>query len=258
MQYGICNLSSVPIRKEPGSQSEMTSMLLFGEVFKINQELNNWFEILTEFDNYPGWINKYQCKLITENFFTKVSGENPVCPIDLINQIDSEDGELQIFCGSTLPQYDGKFFNIENDNIHAPNNCTDGKINPDLSFLKSNALKYLNAPYLWGGRSPFGLDCSGFSQALYKMQGIKIPRDSEQQINIGNTIDFINETKVGDLAFFHNEAGKIVHVGILLENQQIIHAHGKVRIDKLDHHGIYNAERKEYSHKLRLIKRIIP
>ena len=122
--------------------------------------------------------------------------------------------------------------------------------------LVGNALIYLNTPYLWGGRSPFGIDCSGFTQVVYRLQGISLPRDAYQQAEIGTTLSFIEESEPGDLAFFDNNEGKIIHVGIILENNHIIHASGKVRIDRIDQQGIFNKEKGQHTHKLRLIKSI--
>ncbi|MNL48577.1 Gamma-D-glutamyl-L-lysine endopeptidase [compost metagenome] len=116
---------------------------------------------------------------------------------------------------------------------------------------------FLNAPYLWGGRSILGIDCSGFTQVCYKILGIKLKRDAYQQADQGELVSFINEGKLGDLAFFDNAEGRITHVGILINSHQIIHASGRVRIDSIDHQGIFNEETQQYSHKLRIIKRIL-
>ncbi len=124
-------------------------------------------------------------------------------------------------------------------------------------FMVNQALMFFNAPYLWGGRSPFGIDCSGFSQIIYKMAGIKIPRDAKDQVHLGVAISFVEEALPGDLAFFDNDEGNITHVGIIWEKNKIIHASGQVRIDNVDQFGIFNVDTKRYSHKMRVMKRII-
>jgi cell wall-associated NlpC family hydrolase len=125
------------------------------------------------------------------------------------------------------------------------------------AHLISTALLYLNSPYLWGGKTPFGIDCSGFTQMCYKLNGYKLLRDASQQATQGEPLSFIEESEPGDLAFFDNAEGAITHVGIIMDDNYIIHAHGKVRIDRLDHSGIFNYETKGHTHTLRVIKRIV-
>jgi cell wall-associated NlpC family hydrolase len=119
------------------------------------------------------------------------------------------------------------------------------------------AESFVNSPYLWGGRSPYGIDCSGLIQVIFKMIGEKLPRDASQQVTRGETVNFMNLTQVGDLAFFDDEEGNIVHVGMILPENRIVHSSGFVKIDRIDQQGIYNIETKRYSHKLRVIKRIL-
>ena len=119
------------------------------------------------------------------------------------------------------------------------------------------AYHFRNAPYLWGGKTPFGIDCSGLVQMVYRLYGINLPRDAHQQAEIGASLSFIDESEPGDLAFFDNEQGDIIHVGILLKNHNIIHAHGTVRVDRIDQTGIFNSYNNMHSHKLRLIKRVV-
>ena len=128
---------------------------------------------------------------------------------------------------------------------------------PNRKVILENAMMYLNSPYLWGGRSPFGIDCSGFVQMVFKAVGVKLLRDASQQATQGETISFLSEAQQGDIVFFDNEEQQIIHVGILLGNNKIIHASGKVRIDIIDHEGIYNVDTKKYTHKLRLIKKLV-
>mgnify|MGYP001812336606 CR=1 FL=1 len=125
------------------------------------------------------------------------------------------------------------------------------------SNLITTALQYLNAPFQWGGKTPFGIDCSGLSQMVYKINGYSLPRDAEEQAAQGDVLSFVEESEPGDLAFFDNNEGVITHVGIIMKNNYIIHAHGKVRIDRIDQTGIFNSELGAYTHKLRVIKKII-
>ena len=124
-------------------------------------------------------------------------------------------------------------------------------------MVTKNAYSFLNAPYLWGGRTVFGIDCSGFTQLIYRMNGIKIYRDAKDQIKNGRFIDNFSDAKAGDLAFFVNENGLVTHVGIMLSNSKIIHSSGKVRIDSIDENGIYNSIKGTYTHKFKKLKRII-
>lgn len=235
----IANVSVIPIRAENSDKSEIISQLLFGESVDILQVEKNWTKIKTHFDHYEGWVDSKQISNISEEAFaqrkTKTITENFIWHNHL--------GQKHLLSiGSE----------IEEENTHKESNTNDirGKI---LETAKA----FLNTPYLWGGRSFFGIDCSGFTQIVYKANGIKIPRDAYQQATCGMVLNFIEETEEGDLAFFENEEGKIVHVGIMLNNQKIIHAHGKVRIDDLDSIGIFNKEQNKHTHKLRFVKRIL-
>ena len=125
------------------------------------------------------------------------------------------------------------------------------------SDLVKTAFMYLNAPYLWGGKTPFGIDCSGFTQMVYKLNGYSLLRDASQQATQGEALSFIEESEAGDLAFFDNDEGVITHVGIIMEDNYIIHSSGKVRIDRLDHLGIFNPDTQRHTHKLRVIKKYI-
>ncbi|MBK7084827.1 MAG: C40 family peptidase [Flavobacteriales bacterium] len=115
---------------------------------------------------------------------------------------------------------------------------------------------FLGAPYLWGGRTPTGVDCSGLTQMLFMLMGIYLPRDAYQQAEEGDPVELVDLAEPGDLAFFDNAEGRITHVGIVLPERRILHASGRVRIDALDQEGIFDAEQGKYSHKLRLVKRV--
>lgn len=249
MQYGICNLSIVPLRAEPSDTCELVSQVLYGEIFKVLEQRKSWSRIRLAFDKYEGWIDNKQYLEITENDYKSIKDENHILSNDLVEYVEDRNQQL-----STIP------LGASLNGLHLLKHSFDGnKISSksQKENLIKTAFMYLNAPYLWGGKTPFGIDCSGFTQMVYKLNGYSLLRDASQQATQGVALSFIEESEPGDLAFFDNNEGAIVHVGIIMEDNYIIHAHGKVRIDRLDHSGIYNTDKKIHTHKLRVIKKII-
>ena len=257
MSFGICSLSIVPCRKEPSGTSEMVTQLLFGETYVILEDREDWIQIKTTYDNYPCWISaKQNTKISVTEYKTLKSN---LLSSELVQVVSQSNNHLvfPITIGATLPNFIKSNLKIGDNNFAFEGQTTDINIKKTVKEIKETAYLFLNAPYLWGGRSPFGIDCSGFTQLVYKLNGYQLPRDASQQVEIGTPLSFVEEAEAGDLAFFDNEEGNIVHVGIILENQQIIHASGSVRIDKFDHYGIFHSDNKKYSHMLRVIKKII-
>jgi hypothetical protein len=250
MQYGLCNLSVVALRSEASDTSELISQVLYGEHFKVLEHRKSWSRIRLGFDKYEGWIDNKQFQFIEELEYKELHKSEPLMAMDLVDFITTQKQHLHpILLGSTLNGLSYLEHTFEGTARVGQNN---------KSKLIETALLYLNTPYLWGGKTPFGIDCSGFVQMVYKLNGFSILRDASQQASQGDALSFIEESEPGDLAFFDNNEGDIIHVGIIMEDHQIIHAHGKVRIDLLDQSGIYNVDTKTHSHKLRVIKKIIP
>ena len=249
MQYGICNLSIVPLRFEPSDKVELVSQVLYGEHFKIIEKRKKWSKIRLAYDNYEGWVDNKQYQIIDKEHYESLEQRDPILSSDLIDFVRDENDQLYpIILGSSLNGL-ALLKQIHDGNIMAANSNKDNLI--------GTALLYLNAPYLWGGKSPLGIDCSGLTQMVYKLNGFKLKRDASEQATQGEALSFIEESEPGDLAFFDNAEGNIIHVGIIMKDNYIIHAHGKVRIDRLDHTGIYNAELRTHTHKLRVIKKIV-
>jgi len=255
MKYGIAVLSVIAVRKEMSHRSELISQLLFGETYEILQKQGNWLSIKCSYDGYEGWIDENQHYELNEREFLSISATDPGIALEMVNSAVSSTHSVPILAGSSLPFFDGMNFRIAKEKFIYNGQAiqSDAK---NATIFERIALRYINAPYLWGGRSPFGIDCSGFSQLVFKFVGVPLLRDAWQQAGQGSLINFIEEAQPGDLAFFGNDEGRIIHVGIILKDNRIIHASAKVRIDKLDHFGIYNAEQKKYSHSLKIIKRI--
>lgn len=255
-KFGICELSLVPVRNEPSDDSEMTTQLLFGDLFQVTHKHKQWLHIRQEFDNYEGWIDEKQCSPLKEQTYrTLINLPTSVC-LDYVNYLSSSDNTflIPVLIGSSLPGLVKETFYI-GDTIYT----YEGEIllpdtSPKHESILENAMVFRNSPYMWGGKSPFGIDCSGFTQIVYKTSGLRLLRDTSQQVTQGENVHLLSEASPGDLAFFDNEDGKITHVGILISRDRIIHASGKVRIDNIDHQGIYNQDLQKYTHNLRLIK----
>lgn len=251
--HAICNLSIVPVRAEAADRSEMVTQVLFGEAFEILERTQKWSFIRLLHDQYEGWIDNKQYQEISAVHYEKLQSGTNFFNADLVEYLTNDKSLHTIALGADLSflQYE----DINTDKWFFEGKATSG-IQSREQLLKT-AFMYLNAPYLWGGKTPFGIDCSGFTQMVYRLSGYKIPRDASQQAKIGEPLSFIEESEVGDLAFFDNDEGNIIHVGIIMEDNYIIHAHGKVRIDRLDHLGILNIDTGRHTHKLRVIKKII-
>ena len=237
----------------------MVTQLLFGDHFWIMETQGSWCKIKIAYDNYECWIDKKQFQPIAQQTYDILNATEIYCTNELVQVITNSNTATlyPVVIGSSLPGIDNGECVIENQTYLYDGAYIHGHLPFTKNGIVETAMMYLNSPYLWGGKTPFGIDCSGFTQIVYKLNGIKLNRDASQQAEQGETLSFVEEAEPGDLAFFDNEEGRIVHVGIVMEDNKIIHASGKVRIDGFDHHGIFNTDRKNYSHQLRLLKRIV-
>lgn len=258
MEYGICDLSVVPVRADASDKGEIVTQLLFGERLKVLKRKSPWVKIKVSYDGYEGWMDEKQFITIDKVYHDKLEKELPHIALDVVNSAVSNQRHMPIVAGCDLPEFDGMNFRVLKEKFIYNGQAIDAYHHRNIDkLLEKCALKYLNAPYLWGGRSPFGIDCSGFTQVVFKMMGVKLPRDAYQQAELGERVEFAAQAIEGDLAYFDNEEGRITHVGIILSEGRIIHAAGRVRIDKFDQYGIHNAQLRKYTHKLKVIKRIL-
>jgi len=239
---GICLLSIVPMRAEPSEKSEMVSQLLFGEHFIVIERTEKWLYIRSEIDNYQGWISSNMASDLPDDFSTTCR-QRVIC-VPYVDCVIS--GKHVILPGGSIIRqfhYDSSLQSA-NENYF----CTNDNL---ISFAK----QYLGAPYLWGGKTIFGIDCSGFVQIICRMAGRLLPRDAWQQAQTGDKIT-LDTANANDIAFFINENDKITHTGILCDEKSIIHASGYVRIDRFDEKGIFNETENKYTHRLHSIIRL--
>src|SRR5437762_416044 len=244
MEYPVCAVPAAPIRKNPSHKVEMVNQLLFGETMEVLKSKHNWLYIQSSSDNYEGWIRSNLVKAIE----TRALGDTIVTG-DLISTITIGNTEMHIPVGSTLARFSNGTGEIADLKFQFKGltHCRQ-QIKPDEQLVIRLTTQWLNAPYLWGGRTPLGVDCSGFVQVIFKLMGIDLLRDARLQAGQGIKIKSLKHSRCGDLAFFRNNKKKLTHVGVLLSPSQIIHASGRVRIDNIDEKGIINAETKRRSH----------
>ena len=258
LMKGICSISIVPVRSDASDKAEIVTQLLFGELVEIIVIRKEWTYIRCEWDGYEGWCDTKQVQVLSDDHYYAYRLQHATC-FELVQPALSQEFFQPLTLGAVLPFYDGLSFSVAGSRYNfSGQTIPSATIKATSELIVRIARKFLFAPYLWGGRSPFGIDCSGLTQVVYKMAGIRLLRDAAQQVTQGRLVDFVEQAQAGDLAFFENSIGRIAHVGIVLPGNKIIHAHGWVRIDTIDHFGIFNEEKKVYTHNLRLVRRLLP
>ncbi len=252
--FAICCVPVSAMRSEPSHKSEMVSQQLFGEpCMVIEHGKDHWVKIQSRYEGYEGWCQDGHITMIDEaQYFSK---ENQLMD-DWINEVEYNGIKMMVPLGSSLTAINGDEVNWKKSTVRfRGSRWNNDKAVHDEETICKIAFRFLNTSYLWGGKSIFGIDCSGFAQTVYKFLNVPLPRDAYQQAVLGEAIGFLPEAKCGDLAFFDNADGKITHVGIMLNDHEIIHSSVKVRIDKIDSQGIINQETFERTHRLRIVKR---
>lgn len=258
IDWGVCRLSVVPVRKSASDTAEQVTQLLFGDHYEVLEadENEKWVRIRIVFDEYEGWIDRNQHHPVSKEYFLYSNKAEFKITLDLTSSILYNKSPLPILMGSVIPISSSELFKME-EQFAFNGEAKNVGLKREFEYLRTIATRYLNSPYQWGGKSPFGIDCSGFVQMVFKICGYKLFRDTSQQCNQGKRVEY-SEARQGDLAFFKNSKDKVNHVGILLNEEKIIHSSGKVRIDQLTEEGIINSETKHLTHTLAFIRRILP
>lgn len=257
IDYGVCRLAVVTVRKDADQKSEPVTQLLFGDHYEVMfvSKDEKWLSIVITADQSTGWIDKLQHHSISQEYHNQIGLANYKITTDVASTMLYKKSQLTIVLGSIVPISASELFKMEEQFAFNGETKTLGQ-RRDFEYLKEVSNKYLNAPHFPGGKSPFGIDASGFTQMSFRLAGYQLPRDVQQQFTSGKPVDNLSSAHPGDLAFFESGKGKIGHVGIVLEEQKIIHCSGRVKVDYLMEEGILTAETKVYSHTLAGLRRI--
>lgn len=256
--YGINLMGILPLRSEASEESEQLTQILFGEYFRVDEWLEKWVHIENMRDGERGWIDRKMMTSIDEDVFSRLCDiPQLVSSVPFAYAMTDKNERIPLTGGSVLPFYDVEKESMSIGGRNIMFSRTNVAIDTANIDFVSVALAFLHSPYLWGGKNVMGIDCSALVQVAASMCGVLLPRNSRQQVMIGQQINFLSEAKRGDLVFFDHEDGKISHVGILLNNHEVLHASGEVHIAPIDHYGIRSVFTGNYSHSLRAIRRII-
>jgi hypothetical protein len=257
-EFGVCRLALVAVRNSPDSEARQTTELLFGDHYEVLKRTDDgtWLYIKIHFDSLEGWINIEQHHAISLEYFDQINHANFKITTDLTCNILYKKSPLTILLGSIVPISNSELFKMEEQFAFNGESKSLGQ-KRDVEFVKTTAMKYLNAPEFAGGKSPFGIDAAGLVQMVFKIAGYSLPHSVKGQLKEGKPVKSLAEAMPGDLAFFSRKSESIIHVGIVLNEEKIIHAFGRVRVDHLIEEGIMRADSKIYTHYLKEIRRVV-
>lgn len=255
--YAICTLTVVPVRIGPSHRSEMGSQILFGEVVEIiDAKGKQWLKVRCVHDDFTGWVPSGQLRALSPVEADAYQGRYAYS-LDVFHMLMGAEQAMPITLGSHLPNFDGMSFPLgDSDYTFSGQAVFPEDIKTGPAMVIKMARKLLNAPYLWGGRTAFGIDGAGLVQLAYKIAGISLPRTAESQVKRGTSVDFVEQAMPGDIAFFENNSGRITNAGILLPDNRVIHVAEKVQIDAIDHYGIFSYSEGKYISRLRVVRRM--
>lgn len=256
--YAIGRFTAAALRAKKRENAEMISQLLLGEPVRVLDHEGEWARVQCADDGFEGFIRAHQLLPVDELTFLQQKN-NPAFCLDLFAPILGDNNGLPVTIGARLPAFDGIHLRLNDRRYTFSGQAVMSRdLTADGNLMLKLARKLLFAPHLTGGRTPTGIDAPGLVQLVARIVDLQLPRTAEAQVGCGRPVDFIVQCQTADLAFFDDKRGNINHVGLLLPDSRIIHVYDRVRIDAIDHYGIFNYELGRYTHRLRIVKRLLP
>ena len=260
----VINISAANLRSDPKHSAELATQAILGTTVNVLKKEDGWYLIQTP-DKYLAWVDSGGIQLMDEKELKSWTDSNKIIYTDtyghVFNSKDKTNRVSDIVAGSLLKllSVDEEFYRVQfpdgREGVVSKDEAEDynmwlSSLSDEPDALVETSKTLMGVPYLWGGTSTKGVDCSGFTKTVYFLNGMVIPRDASQQVNAGIPIDSIsnfNSLKKGDLLFFGRKATdstaeKVVHVGMWIGDNQFIHSSDMVRISSVDKNSpIYDA-----------------
>ena len=252
----VINISVANLRSNPKHAAELATQATLGTPVKVLKKEGDWYYIQTP-DNYLSWVDAGGIILMDKDQYTQWKQNDKIIYTRTYGHAylgtDRETRVSDLVAGSVLEvlKFDDAFYNVQfpdGRQAYVPKDEAQtydawlNNLKPDADTLVETSKTLMGVPYLWGGTSTKGMDCSGFTKTVYFLNGMVIPRDASQQVHAGKSIDSVQNfenLERGDLLFFGRKATdstaeKVVHVGMWIGNNEFIHASEMVRVSSMD------------------------
>jgi hypothetical protein len=253
--FGVCRYSVIPVYEQADYRSKLYNQLLFGEHYTVTGSKGDWISIQLAFDLSGGWISKYQHHSISKEYFEQINSSDYKITTDIASTILYKKVPIHIVMGSVVPISNSELFKME-EQLAFNGESKSLSQKRDVEFLKSVIAKYGNAPFLPGGKSPFGIDSSGMAQMAFKICGIKIPRTSEEQSQAGKAVTDLKDALPGDLIILKKSDKEII-TSIFIAGEMVALVDNHAHQEKIDQKGIKYIGQKKYTWNIESIRRVI-
>ncbi|THH41349.1 C40 family peptidase [Neolewinella litorea] len=256
--YATGKYTAATLHKRPSAGAPWVSQLLLGEVVQVLEPGERYSRVVTPEEELEGYVLTDQLVTVDEATYRRQL-DCPAFALELFCPVFSDNFGMPVTFGARLPAYDGiQLLHAGQRFRYSGQALLSENLTADADMMLRLARKWLFTPELRGGRTPTGIGSSELVQLVARLVGLRLPRAAADMSSMGRPVDFVVQCQPADLAFFDDGRGRIEHVGLILPDSQVLHVSGRVRVDPLDHFGIFDREGRRYSHRLRIVRRFLP